>query len=675
MATNEELKREIDGRNRAEDSLRSSELRNRALIEDSKDAIYVCSTDGVVLQVNRATEILESRPRQEIIGRPVLESAPPAQRERFRRALAATVSEGTLGGFKTLISKADGVSVPVEISASVVELETERVIQAIVRDVSPRVHAEEALLESEGRYREIFDASPLPMWAYDEADLNILAVNEAAILHYGYSRAEFLAMTILDLCSADEKQRLVDAREADPSPTDREHEGIWKHRRKDGELIDVDVFTHLVLRQGRRTRLGVILDVTAQRAMEEHLRQIQKLEAVGRLAGGVAHDFNNLITVISGYASIARSRIAEGDPLRMVLDEVMKASRRAGELTRQLLAFSRMQVLQPRIVELGVVVAETEDMLRRLIGEDIELVVTVPRTGCCVEVDPGQVEQILMNLAANARDAMPKGGRLTVQIEIIEIEPDGGPLGSGVEAGQYVVLTVSDTGLGMSEEVLSRSFDPFFTTKEVGQGTGLGLATVHGIVKQMGGQIVATRQLQRGTTLTIYFPRVSDATPSTDTTPDEAQIGRGDESILLVEDEESLRHLVTEFLRACGYSVIEATNGPEALALINRPETTFQLLMTDVVMPGLTGRELAERAQRLRPEMKVVFMSGYTDDAVIRSGLRYEQVAFLQKPFTREVLCRLVRRVLDSPMVGSSVPVIHVEPAIEPTHGGKSAGR
>jgi signal transduction histidine kinase len=380
---------------------------------------------------------------------------------------------------------------------------------------------------------------------------------------------------------------------------------------------------------------------------EEGLRQFQRLEAVGRLAGGVAHDFNNLLGVILGQSEILLDRSLEDASIRGI-EMIRKAAERGASLTRQLLAFSRQQVLESRIVDLNAVVTDLHSLLQRLIGEDIELVFrTDPKLGR-VKADPGQLEQVIMNLAINARDAMPQGGKLTIATENAELDETYVDRHSMVQPGPYVVLVVSDNGCGMDAEILSHMFEPFFTTKELGKGTGLGLATVYGIVKQSGGYVWAYSEPGQGTSFKIYLPRVE--APADTPIPAEAtgKPVRGSETILIVEDDDSLRELTGEFLQSSGYTVIEARRPDEALRISEQREGPIDFLLTDVIMPGMNGRQLAAQLASSRPKMKVLYISGYTDDAIMQHGLLEEGIAFLQKPYTRYALTRKVRDVLDS---------------------------
>ena len=387
-------------------------------------------------------------------------------------------------------------------------------------------------------------------------------------------------------------------------------------------------------------------DVTDQRRLEAELRQSQKMDAVGRLAGGVAHDFNNLLTVINGYGELLQNALPVEDPHRALVGEMTKAGVRAAGLTRQLLAFSRQTVVAPRVLDLNAVVADLETMLRRVIGEDVLLKSSLQRTLGSVRADAGQMEQVLVNLCVNARDAMPRGGTLTIGTRDVYLNEDYARRHADVQPGRYVLLSVTDTGVGMTADVRARVFEPFFTTKGAGQGTGLGLATVYGIVTQSGGHIEVESEPGEGTTFRVYLPLVGEAARSTGSVLD-VPPPAGTEAVLLVEDEPAVRALVRRVLQGCGYTTLEAGDAEEAVRVCAGHAGPIHLVVTDVVMPGSGGRVLAERLLGLRPGLRVLYVSGYTDDAVVRHGVRHAEVNFLQKPFTPAALAHKVRQVLD----------------------------
>jgi len=387
--------------------------------------------------------------------------------------------------------------------------------------------------------------------------------------------------------------------------------------------------------------------IEREREKADQLRQSQKMEAVGQLAGGVAHDFNNLLTAITGYSDLTLKKLNAGDPLRRNMEEIMRASNRATSLTRQLLAFSRKQMLQSKIIDLNAAVEEIDKMLRRLIGEDIDLVTLLEPRLCKIKADPGQIEQVILNLAVNARDAMPQGGKLTIETGHANLNETYEQTHVGVKAGHYVMLAVSDTGTGMDAETQRRIFEPFFTTKAVGKGTGLGLSTVYGIIRQSGGNIRVHSEAGKGSTFRVYLP-VAEEVSEAESKTDPAEVPGGEETILLVEDEEIVRNLTREILEMNGYRVLVAVNGEEACRICMDPVGKIDLVITDVVMPQMSGRELAERVAMMRPETRVLYISGYTDDAVVRHGVLEKDMPFLQKPFTPDSLGQKIRDILET---------------------------
>ena len=506
---------------------------------------------------------------------------------------------------------------------------------------------EQALRDSEARYRSLVLSAVYGIYR-STLEGHFLDVNPALISMLGYdSAAEVLAL---------DPQNDVYVRPEDRMRLRQEYERHRqldnmevKWRRKDGRAITVRLSGRAVSPEGEHQVLEIIAeDVTDRRILEDQFRQAQKMEAIGRLAGGVAHDFNNLLMVIGGYTYVLLNQLGAGDPRRKKAEAIQEATERAATLTRQLLAFGRKQVLELKVIDLNAVVADISNLLRPLIGEDVEVLISCDSKLGRTKADPGQVEQVIMNLAVNARDAMPSGGKLIIESRNIDLDDSYQRLHASVKPGRYVMLAVSDTGSGMDAETQSHIFEPFFTTKEKGKGTGLGLSTVYGIVKQSGGYIFAYSELGRGTTFKIYLPRVEEA--AAESLPERRirpGLG-GRETILLVEDEESVRELIAEALRAQGYNLLIAANGQEALALAAPANCHIDLMITDVVMPNMGGRELANRLAQSRPQMRVLYLSGYTEDAIVHQGVLDPGTLFLQKPFSLDALAGKVREILEA---------------------------
>jgi PAS domain S-box-containing protein len=515
------------------------------------------------------------------------------------------------------------------------------------REVAVHMRTEVALRESEQKYRVLVANSHEAIFIAQD---NVIKFpNPKALEISGYSTEELAGIPFTDLIHPEDRgeviERYIDRLGGRTPP------GTYPFRimKKTGEEIWAQLTAELIDWEGRPGVLCFLRDITKEKNLEAQFLQSQKMEAVGKLAGGIAHDFNNLLTVTIGYCDLALSRIGAQDPLRRDLEEIRKASDRCAALTRQLLAFSRKQILLPKVINLGDVVGDMDNMLRRLIGEDIDLVSVRGKDLRNVKADPGQIEQVIANLAVNARDAMPRGGNLTIETSNVVLDDAYAAGHQYVSPGSYVMLAVSDTGRGMDEGTVARIFEPFFTTKELGKGTGLGLSTVYGIVKQSGGHINVYSEPGIGTTFKIYFPPVEE------TVADKSKGGalpleelRGSETVLVVEDEELVREMVREILGHYGYTVLEARSGAEAVDLCSRHRGTIHLMLTDVVMPGMSGVELSKRLAPMQPGMMVLFMSRYTADAIVHQGILESGIMFIQKPFSMDSLTHKVRAVLGS---------------------------
>jgi PAS domain S-box-containing protein len=479
------------------------------------------------------------------------------------------------------------------------------------------------------------------MWILD-SEGQYLEVNTAACNLYGYSPAEFAKMTAADLQSADDTRRFLTELHNPARPAASE----WRHHTKDGRWIDVEIALHKIQFGGESAELAVLMDITGRRQLEDQLRQSQKMEALGLLTGGVAHDFNNLLTIITGYSQIILTKLGEKDPNRHFAEQIVKAAERAGELTSRLLLFSRRRVPQAKVIDLNQVVNSLGTMMRRLLGEEIELQLNLAAGLGSVNADAGRIEQVLLNLAVNSRDAMPHGGTLTIETANVAVEK-GGEKGGPVKPGAYILLTVKDTGTGMDAATQAQVFEPFFTTKRAGSGTGLGLYTVAGIVRQNGGAVQLWSQPGHGTSFRVYLPRVDRAPVAMKAEAAKVTAARGAETILLVEDDEMVRTLVRETMESSGYRVLEASDPMEARAVAGNYQNAIQLLITDVIMPKASGPELANELLRISPGLKVLYMSGYADRALSKRGVRRKEVAFLPKPFTPAELIAKVREVLE----------------------------
>jgi two-component system cell cycle sensor histidine kinase/response regulator CckA len=607
------------------------------LLEQASDAIHVIDSERRYIDVNLAACALVGYTREEHLQLSVPDVVPPeenpGQDARFDR-----MDAGETVLTERVLRRKDG-------SLLVAEINSRRLpdgrYQAIVRDITARKELE----KEQARLATAVQQADEAIVITDPA-ATILYVNPAFERVSGYSRDELIGQNSRILHSGQHDAAFYSAMWSTLLAGKTWH-GTFVNRRKDGSLFEEDAWITPMRGQDGSvvSYVGVKRDVTRERALEAQLHQAKKMEAIGQLAGGIAHDFNNLITAIRGYGELVRDSLPPGSVQRDDVEQIVQAADRAAELTRQLLAFSRREALTPRVVSPAEIVDGIVPMLRRLLGEDIELMTRAAPDVGRIRADPNMLERVVLNLAVNARDAMPGGGRLSIDIANAEFEAGPEARDASMPAGSYVVMAVADTGAGMDAATRERAFEPFFTTKDSGSGSGMGLATVHGAVKQSGGEILLYSEAGRGTTFRIYLPRVDDPVAASEA-PDQIPLPRGSETILLVEDEASVRDFARRSLEGLGYTVIEASNGAEALARAEHHGDSIDLLLTDVVMPGMSGRKLVKRLRASRPDLRVVMMSGFAaqqaDGAALDAG-----AVVLNKPFARESLGRAVRRALD----------------------------
>lgn len=634
-------------RARAEENLRQSQQRFHHLFENSPDAILVEDLAGRILDVNASACALHELTREELIGRNAVEDlVPPAQREaarvNFRRLAERQVSWVEGEAFR-----AGGRSVPVESRVVHTEFDGQPVMLFHVRDVSERRAAELAVRSSETLFRSVWENSVDGMRLTDEQGV-VVAVNRSfcGLVGLAPEQIEGRLLNVIYADAADGEGLLRQYREAFQAGR-LESPGEREHHLRDGRRVIFDITESYVKTEGTpRLLLSLFRDVSRQKRLEEQLRQSQKMEAIGQLAGGVAHDFNNILTIILGHATLLAAAPLDAR-YKSSAGQIKQASERAAGLTRQLLAFGRKQIANPRPLDLNRAIESMTEMLGRILGEDIALQLHFSETPAILQADSGMIEQVLLNLSVNSRDAMPRGGSLTIGVTVREVEAGNGGYSAEARSGRFVCLTHADTGMGIPAENLARIFEPFFTTKELGKGTGLGLATVYGIVKQHKGWIEVESELGKGTVFRIYLPASSQPAAA----PEAAQVERpadGTETILVVEDERDLREIITRTLIRHGYRVFQAVNGQNALQIWAEYQNDIDLLFTDVIMPGgLNGRELAERLLADKPGLPVIYSSGYSADALGKDFRLDLNLNYLPKPYLPEDLARIVRRRLD----------------------------
>jgi two-component system, cell cycle sensor histidine kinase and response regulator CckA len=636
--------RDITDRKRIEERL-------RRLLDSAPDAMVIAGNDGRIVLVNTQTEKLFGYKREELLGQPVEVLVPERfwnHHQKHRSNYMNNPQARAMGAGSELYSlKKDGTEFPVEISLSPQETDEGILVSSTIRDITERKRVDDALRQSEANFRAMIEGTYGVYRATPEGRL--LVVNDALVKMLGYESAEeLLALNLAtDIFDNGEYTPLM----FDQPGTRKQFAKVEAHwKRKDGKILPVELSGRAVRDDsGKMLYFEVIAEnVSNVRGVEQRLRHVQKMEAIGRLAGGIAHDFNNVLGVIVAYSEMLVEKLHDDTELSPLVAAISKAVERGGTLTRQLLAFSRQQVLEPRVISLSEHLEGIKDMLARVIGEDIQLEILPGNAKLRVKVDPTQLEQVVMNLVVNARDAMPDGGRLAIETSEIDIDADYCSRNPEARPGRHVMMAVTDSGCGMTSEVLSRIFEPFFTTKEQGKGTGLGLATIYGIVKQSGGHVSAYSEIGQGTTFKVYLPVTQEEIDKPEIPSQERVAPRGEETILVVEDEESLRSVTEQFLANKGYQIIVAEDFQKALDVSENNPRHIDLLMTDVVLPGSSGPKLADRLVITRPNMNPLFVSGYTADALVHGDLHRTDFAFLSKPFSLNTLARKIRTILDA---------------------------
>ena len=635
---------------RSQEALKASEQKFRTVISKAPLILFALDKNGIIiLSEGKGLEPPGLKPGQ-VIGQSVFElyKDVPQFLENIRRALKGEEFSCVV---KLKGQAYDSWYAPIRGRKG----EVTGVI-GVANDITERTRAEEALQQVELQYKELVETIQVIAWRADAKTFKFNFVSKEAEKLLGYPIEQWTSDANFwrDHIHPDDREWAISY--CLKSTQDRmPHEFEYRMLAADGKIVWLRDIVRIIVEDGQvKELIGVMVDITEGKKVEEalykseeQLRQAQKMEAIGRLAGGVAHDFNNLLTIIMGRCQLLLRKFGAEETLNRDINLILSTSERAALLTKQLLAFSRKQVLQPRVLDLNEVVSDMDKMLRRMIGEDIELVTVLAKNLGKVKADPGQVSQVILNLVVNARDAMPSGGKMTIETDNVEINQKNQHLYSVAEIGSYVNLTVNDTGSGIEPETLPQIFEPFFTTKEKGKGTGLGLATVYGIIKQSGGHIWVNSLPKQGATFKVYLPKVEETVEPKVQISEKVKQKGALETILLVEDESDVRELIGDLLRENGFTVLEAGHSGEALEICQKYERPIQLLLTDVVMPQMSGPELAKLLVPMRPEIRVLFISGYTDTAVVSQGWLAPGTAFLQKPFTQEILVNKIREVLD----------------------------
>jgi two-component system cell cycle sensor histidine kinase/response regulator CckA len=642
---------DITERNQAEISLRESEERFRLIAETVDEIFWMYDVEKeVATYLNPAFDRIWGFPKERTIDDPdyFLNSVHPEDRKQVNSAIES-IRAGKPCDYKYRIIRPDGNIRHLWSRIYPVPDKSGRPKRyvGVGQDVTEWKEAENALIESKEYYNQIINCIADPVFVKDDKHRFVL-VNDALCAFNEKRREELLGT---DFFEGVTESQAADLWELEEKVLQSGRENISEDTFRDSKGADRIVMTKKSLltdKSGRKQIIGVVRDITEYKNLENQFLQAQKMEAIGILAGGVAHDFNNLLNVINGYSELLMEDLDHDHPMREDIEQINQAGQRAATLTSQLLAFSRKQILQAETLDLNTVISQMSTMLRRLIREDIEFLFVPNPDIKTVHADPVQIQQIVMNLAVNARDAMPTGGKLTIDTANVEFDEDYIRKHPMAKAGRYVMLAISDNGIGMGEDTKSRLFEPFYTTKERGKGTGLGLATVYGVVKQSNGFIWVYSEPGKGTTFKIYFPQEERGTVRAETADKPESSYRGTETILIVEDETAVRTLTSRILQDRGYKVLEAAEGNKALRIAGEYSGEIHIVVTDVIMPGLGGAKLVSSLEAERPGLKALYISGYTDNAIVHHGILDSHIAFLQKPFTVESLAKKVRNVLDS---------------------------
>jgi PAS domain S-box-containing protein len=632
-------RREMEGR------LRAADERFRLAFKTSPDSVNINRlSDGLYIDINEGFVQITGYSREDVIGKSSLEIdiwANPEDRKALVRKLLA---EGVVRNFEASFRMKGGRIVEGLMSAAIIELDGVSHILSITRDISDRKRLENELRESENRYRTLFEDHAAVELLIDAQTGRIVDANQSALAYYGWNKAELTKKRIQEINTL---SPIEVEREMDDARKKHRNHFQFKHRRADGSVSDVRVFSSPIVIKGKEYLHSIVLDITKEKQLEAQLQQAQKMESVGQLAGGVAHDFNNLLQVMNGYAELLVAKFGETHDIGGYVNKMLDAGNKAASLVQQLLAFSRRQLMRPEILDMNLLIEQMLKMLKRVIGEHIDMRFVPGHKLGTVQADRTMMEQILMNLCVNARDAMPEGGEITIETENVFIDEKYSDLHEWAKIGRYVLLSVTDSGCGMSHDLMEHIFEPFFTTKEQGKGTGLGLSTVYGIVKQHEGMINAYSELNKGTTFKVYLP-VSERAAIDVGSKIKEPVPLGNERILVAEDSEEVRSLAREILEKAGYQVIEARDGQQAIEMIENGEgATVAAYLLDVVMPKKSGWDVYKTLCRIRPGCRVLFMSGYSENAVHTNYVLKSGHRLVQKPFSRETLLKEIRKTIE----------------------------